>query len=807
MCKDKRCSIVHKNQHEHDGDKCCSSHDHGNAHKHEISESNDGKSLIMKLKGLACASCAGKIEERIKKLDSVIDMNLNFTTSILKIEFEGSKDKLTENVINIVTELEPEVECIVDTGRYIVKKYSLKGLNCASCAGKIERIISNLDEVYEMKLNFTLSTLEVKVDKNNKDITKKISDIIIELEPDVRVIDKDEKQEIKKPKNTLKIRMLISVVFLAIGFGFEKFEIEFEFIPFVISYLIIGYDIITRSLKNIKRGEVFDENFLMGIASISAMCLGEYPEGIMVMLLYQIGEYFQGKAVESSRQSIASLMNIRPDYANISVGNTTRKVSPEDVKLGDVIVVKPGEKIALDGVVIKGTCYLDTKALTGETEPRFVKENEEVLSGSLNMDGLIEVKVTKEFGESTVSKILNLVENASSKKAQTELRITKFAKVYTPIVVLIGFLTAILPPLLFSQDWSTWILRGATFLVVSCPCALVISIPMTYFAGIGASSKNGILIKGGNYLEVLSNAKYLVLDKTGTLTKGNFKVDTIKSFNNFSNEEVLEYAAYAESFSTHPIAKSIVKEFKNEVDQRIINDYTEIKGKGIKALVGDKEVLCGNFNFIKSQIKDIEESSDNGTIVYIGVNNTFSGYIVIKDEIKETSYEAIKSLPELDITMLTGDRKNTAEEVANKVGIKNYRYELLPDDKVNEVEKLISNKKEEESLLFCGDGINDAPVLARADVGIAMGGVGSDAAIEAADMIIMDDDLSKIKKAIDIAKKTRKIVVQNIYLSLSIKLIIMVLAFIGIAPMWLAVFGDVGVSLVAVFNAMRVLKA
>lgn len=830
MCKDKCCSNKHENEHsrehehshEHEDahDECCSSHDHEDSdgdccscyhednhiENNEMCASEDNEILVMKLKGLTCASCAGKIEEKIKNLDSVIDMNLNFTTSILKIKFDGNKDKLTKTVINLVTELEPDVECIVDTGRYITKKYLLEGLNCASCAGKIEKIVSNLDEVYELKLNFALSTLEVKVDKNTKDITKTINDIVTELEPDVKVIDKDNKQEAKKAKNNLTLRMLISVSFLILGFILKTSKTGFEYIPFVLSYLIVGYDIINRSLKNIKRGELFDENFLMAIASASAMFLGEYPEGIMVMLLYQVGEYFQGKAVESSRKSIASLMDIRPDYANVTIGNKVKKVNPEDIKLGDIIVIKPGEKVPLDGVVVKGISSLDTKALTGETDPRFVKENEEVLSGSLNLDGLIEVKVTKTFGESTVSKILDLVENASSKKAKTELRITKFSKIYTPIVVLIGFLTAVVPPLLFYQDFSTWILRGATFLVVSCPCALVISIPMTYFAGIGASSKNGILIKGGNYLEALSNSKYLVLDKTGTLTKGNFKVNTIESFNNFRKDEVLKFAAYAEGFSTHPIAKSIVKEFKNEINQSIIKEYTEIKGKGIKALVENEEILCGNFKFINNKIENAKEAIENGTIVYISVNETFAGYIVIKDEIKETSYEAIKSLNKLDITMLTGDRKNTAKEVADKVGIENYRYELLPEDKVNEVEKLLSNKEEKDSLLFVGDGINDAPVLARADVGIAMGGVGSDAAIEAADMIIMDDDLRKIKKSIDIAKKTKKIVNQNIFLSLSIKFVIMVFAFFGLAPMWLAVLGDVGVALLAVFNAMRVLK-
>lgn len=807
--EDESCCSSHGHSHEDEG--CCSSHGHGHEHTSfsdsDILNSGKGEVLSMKLKGLACSSCAAKIEDRIKKLDSTIDMNLNFTTSALKVRYEGNRDEVTKNITKIVNDLEPEVECIIDTGRYIVKKYSLKGLNCTSCAGKIERIVGGLDGVYESKLNFNLSTLDVKVDKNNKDITNKIIEIVTELEPDVKVIDENQNTEVQRTKNTLQMRMGLSVIFLVIGFVFRKLGSNLQIIPFLISYIIIGYDIVNRSYKNIKRGEVFDENFLMSIASISAMALGEYPEAVMVMLLYQIGEYFQGKAVESSRQSIANLMNIRPDYANVILGENIKKVSPEDVKLGDIIIVKPGEKIALDGVIVKGKTYLDTKALTGESDPRFVNEEDQVLSGSLNIDGLIQVKVTKEFGDSTVSKILNLVENASSKKAKTELRITRFARVYTPIVVLIGFLTAVLPPLLFGGEWSTWVLRGATFLVVSCPCALVISVPMTYFAGIGASSRNGILVKGGNYLETLSNSKYLVLDKTGTITKGNFNVEKIQAFNKFDNKKVLEYAAYAESFSTHPIAKSIVKEFKNNIDQKIITNYKEIKGKGIKALVGDKEVICGNFDFVRSKIKDVKESKDNGTIVYVGVDNAFAGYIVIKDELKETSYEAIKSLPELDIIMLTGDRKSTAEEVAKKVGIKNYRYELLPDDKVNEVENLFSRKKDEEALLFVGDGINDAPVLARADVGIAMGGVGSDAAIEAADMIIMDDDLSKIRKAIDIAKKTKKIVTENIFLSLSIKFVIMVLAFIGIAPMWLAVIGDVGVALLAVFNAMRVLKA
>lgn len=691
-------------------------------------------------------------------------------------------------------------------------EYKLQGLHCASCATKIERQVVKLDTVRTASLNFNLSTLKIDLDGNLENTEKKIKKIIKDLEPDVKLIKVDEiKADVitKKSKfNPLIGRILFSSLLVIMGFVFKNYS--WSVFIFISAYLMVGTDIILRSFKNILRKELFDENFLMSLATFAAIYVGEYPEAVMVMLLYQIGEYFQGKAVESSRKSIADLMDIRPDYANLEIKDQIQKVSPEKINIGDVILVKPGEKVPLDGFVVSGQAYFDTKALTGETYPRDLSENDEITSGYINIDGVVRIKVTKTFKESTVSKILDLVQNASGKKAKTELRITKFAKYYTPIVVFIAVLISTLPPILFENaSFEEWLIRGATFLVVSCPCALVISVPMSYFAGLGAASKKGILVKGGNYLEALSQANKIVFDKTGTLTEGNFKVDEIiVEIDKYKTDEILKIAAFLESYSTHPIGKSIVAEYGREIDQSIISNYKEVRGKGIKAQINGEVIFIGNRGFLKDNNIKTREVEKNGTIVYVAIENICIGSLVIKDTIKETARDTIDGLKKLEfenIVMLTGDRKTTAKETASILDITDYKYELLPDQKVFELEKYI-NTSNNGSLLFVGDGINDAPVLARADVGIAMGGVGSDAAIEAADVVLMNDDPIKIIEGIKIAKYTKNIVNQNIFMALGIKAIIMGFAVFGLAPMWLAVLGDVGVSILAVFNAMRILK-
>ena len=575
-------------------------------------------------------------------------------------------------------------------------------------------------------------------------------------------------------------RAITALLLFAGGFKFS--------ILFFLAYIIAGWDVIFKAAKNITKGHVFDENFLMSAATIGALCIKEYPEAVMVMILYQIGEYFQHKAVEKSRHSISELMDIRPDYANLC----GEKVSPQEVKVGDIITVNTGEKIPLDGIVTEGHASLDTSALTGESVPRTVSTGDSVISGCINLNGVLKIKVTKEFGESTVTKILELVEHASSKKARTEKFITKFAAYYTPAVVILALMIAFIPPLFITGNW---IERALTFLVISCPCALVISIPLSFFAGIGSASKNGILIKGSNYLELLAKPDTVVFDKTGTLTKGVFKVREVHS----DEPDFLKYAAYAESASSHPIAAAIREAYGQEIPEQ--NNIEEIAGLGIKAVIDGKEILAGSAKLVKT-----EPINTDGTVVYVSINGNYCGYIVIADEVKDDSKETIEKLKTLGIktVMLTGDSKNTADKVQKKLGVDNAFAELLPEDKVNKLEKII--KTAGGSVIFVGDGINDAPVLTRADVGIAMGGLGSDAAIEAADAVIMDDSPSKLITSIKIARKTMRIVKQNIVFALGVKALFLILGGIGIMTMWGAVFADVGVALLAVLNSLRTLR-
>uniref|UniRef100_UPI00257E5D4F heavy metal translocating P-type ATPase n=1 Tax=Clostridium sp. UBA1652 TaxID=1946348 RepID=UPI00257E5D4F len=571
----------------------------------------------------------------------------------------------------------------------------------------------------------------------------------------------------------------------------------------------LGGEVVLQAIKNILKGQIFDENFLMSIATIGAFAIGDYAEGVAVMLFYQIGEYFQDAAVRKSKKSITSLMDIRPDYANLKQGADIKIVSPDIIKIGDTIVVKPGEKIPLDGTILDGDSMVDTSALTGESVPRTVKQGESVLAGCINQSGVLTIEVTKEFGESTVAKIIDLVENASSKKAPSENFITTFSRYYTPVVVILALLLALIPPLFMNGAWSEWINRGLIFLVISCPCALVISIPLGFFGGIGAASRRGILVKGSNYLEALNNIDTIVFDKTGTLTKGVFVVNSINPFGNITEADLLALAAKAEAFSNHPIAISILKAFGTTVSKESIHDYEEISGHGIRVKSDGLEILAGNDKLMKLNKISFEENTEIGTKIYISVDNVFVGSIVISDEIKPDSREAITNLKAKGIrktVMLTGDNTQIAEAIAKELNIDEVHSQLLPDQKVEQLELLDKQKSPKGKLAFIGDGINDAPVLARADIGIAMGGLGSDAAIEAADVVLMTDEPSKLVSAIDISRITKRIVLQNIAFALGVKGIFLILGAFGIASMWEAVFADVGVSLIAIINAMRILK-
>ena len=607
----------------------------------------------------------------------------------------------------------------------------------------------------------------------------------------------------RKMKKKL-IRIIISFILLILAFILRLDNTIINNILFIISYLIVGYDIILKALRNITRGKVFDENFLMTIATIGAFFIREFPEAVAVMLFYQVGELFQSYAIDKSRKSVASLMDIRPDYANLYHDKKTERVDPNKVKVGDIILIKPGEKIPLDGVVVEGTSYLNTLAITGEAVPRSVSENDEVLSGCINNEGLLKVKVTKEFGESTVSKILDLVENASSRKSKSENFISKFAKYYTPIVVIIAILLALIPPLLTDTTFKT----SLSFLVVSCPCALVISIPLTFFGGIGASSKIGVLVKGSNYLEALANTKIVVCDKTGTLTKGIFKVQNISPIG-YSREDLLRYTSYAENFSNHPIALSIKEAYGKDINEKLVTKTKELKGKGVIAKVESKEVLVGNEKLMVEYNIDYIKSNDIGTVIYIAIDKKYAGSITISDKIKEDAYKAVKEFRRNNvkkIVMLTGDREEISKKVSKELKLDKYYAELLPQDKVKKVESLMQEKSEYGKLVFIGDGINDAPVLALSDIGVAMGGLGSDAAIEAADIVIMTDEPSKLASAIKISKKTMQIVKENIVFSITVKILVLILSVMGLVSMWAAVFADVGVSVIAIINALRILK-
>ena len=699
------------------------------------------------------------------------------------------------------------------------KIFLLKGLDCPNCAAKIEKEVGELKGVRSSAVNLMKQTLTVEVDSSFAEaVGKQIETIVHNHEPEVEVSEyvaqmaaiKNEAD--KDDSKKMVIRLISGAVFFGSGIiagEFFKVSLLFELAFLITSYIILGGDVLMKAVRNITKGRVFDENFLMSLSTIGAFIIGEYPEAVAVMLFYQVGEFFQDMSVKRSRKSIASLMDIRPDSATVNRSGELVTVVPETVSVGEVIVVKPGEKIPLDGIVVDGESMLDTKALTGESVPRTVRQGDDALSGCINQSGVLTIRVTKAFGESTVAKIIDLVENASSRKAPTENFITTFARYYTPVVVILAAFLSIVPPLVFNGDWIEWIHRALVFLVISCPCALVISIPLTFFGGIGAASKHGILVKGSNYLEALNNVSTVVFDKTGTLTKGVFKVTDILSANGFTSEQVLEYAAQAESLSNHPIAKSILAAYGKEVTQKAITDYKEISGQGISVVAVGKKILAGNTKLMDAENVMYTLCDKAGTKVYVAVEGQYAGCILIADQIKTDSKKAIIDLKRLGIlktVMLTGDDERIGKAVARELNLDEYYAGLLPNQKVEKLELLDRKKLAGGKLAFVGDGINDAPVLARADVGIAMGGIGSDAAIEAADVVLMTDEPSKLVEAIEVAKATKRIVIQNIVISLSVKGLFLALGAFGIAGMWEAVFGDVGVALIAVLNATRIMK-
>ncbi len=675
-------------------------------------------------------------------------------------------------------------------------------------------MLKKITGVENVTLNLMTTTLALdKKDDNGLDVA--IEEIVHKYEPDVAVFSKNTYQE--GPTSRLKDnRILFQLIFGAVFFIIAvlvnrqaSVSDGIKLAIFILSYAILGGNVLLKAIRNIFKGQVFDENFLMSIATVGAFLIGDFAEAVAVMLFYQIGELFQDTAVKRSKKSITELMDIRPDYANVKVGNQLNKVKPETLKIGDIIVVKAGEKVSLDGVVIGGESLLDTKALTGESVPRKVKDGDNVLSGYINQNGVLTIEVTKTFGDSTVAKIIDLVENASSKKAPTEKFITKFSRYYTPVVVIGATLLAVIPPLFLGGEWSDWLNRGLIFLVISCPCALVVSIPLGFFCGIGGASKHGILVKGSHYLEALNNVDTIVFDKTGTLTEGVFEVTSIQTRDGFTDEQLIEYAAKAEALSNHPIAMSIKKACGKEIDHNILDAYEEISGHGISVNVDGKTVLAGNEKLLQKHHVAYLPNEETGTVVYIAVDKVFAGAIVISDKIKKDSVEAIQLLKSKGIqktVMLTGDNKVIAERIAKELSLDEVYSELLPADKVAIVEKLEAEEVGDDKLAFVGDGINDAPVLARADIGIAMGGLGSDAAIEAADIVLMTDEPSKLAKAIDIAGFTKMIVWQNIVFALGIKAIFLTLGAFGIATIWEAVFADVGVSVLAILNATRVIR-
>ena len=792
----------------------------------EVSEKTEpAVTKVYLLKGLNCPNCSAKIEKEVGELGGVASSTVNLMNQTLTVQAGTSvATSLLDTVTTIVHSHEPDVEVSEKTEPAVTKVYLLKGLDCPNCSAKIEKEVGELDGVTSSTVNLMNQTLTVQAGTSvAASLLDTVTTIVHSHEPDVEVsekqleatapVKKDEKAAVYNDEDKKRtIRLAVGAVVYAIGMAltvFAKLPTLAELAFLIVAYVILGWDVVWQAVKNITRGQVFDEHFLMSVSTIGAFAIGEYPEAVAVMLFYQVGEFFQSLAVKRSRKSISDLMDICPDSATVKRNGVLQVVSPESVAVGEIIVVKPGEKIPLDGIVVDGESMLDTKALTGESVPRSIRKGDEALSGCVNQSGLLTLKITKSFGESTVSKITDLVENASARKAPTENFITTFARYYTPVVVGMAAVLAIIPPLVLGGGWSEWLRRGFVFLIVSCPCALVISIPLTFFGGIGAASKRGVLVKGSNYLEALNKVSVVVFDKTGTLTKGVFEVANIIPAAGYQKEQVLEYAAQAESYSNHPIAKSILATYGKPIDQKQFSGFEEISGHGISVMVQGKKVLAGNSKLMESEKIAYAACDAAGTKFYVAADGSYVGCILIADEVKPDSKCAIAELKKIGVektVMLTGDDERIGKSVADELGLDAYYAQLLPDQKVEKLEMLDKQKRQGSKLAFVGDGINDAPVLARADVGIAMGGLGSDAAIEAADVVLMTDEPSKLVEAIDVAKATKRIVMQNIVIALGIKSVFLVLGALGMAGMWEAVFGDVGVTIIAVLNAMRILK-
>ena len=779
-------------------------------------EVSNVKKEILVFEELQCANCANKIEAEVEKLSEVKSAKMNFSMKRLELKVTGDLDQLIEKISEIANDIEPGTIVKRKDAKSNKRELKLEGLSCASCATKIEDNVNQLANVEQAHLNFSSKKLTVKVEDPglSEAIINETKEIINDLEPDVIVKEETEEalhEDTSAFNETMKKesgRLLSGALFFILALVLDL-SMTGELLLYGMAYLIVGYKVLTKAVNDISKGQLFDENFLMTIATIGAFAIGEFPEGVAVMLFYEVGELFQDLAVNRSRNSIQKLMDIRPDIANLKIEGELKQVDPNQLQVGDTIVVKAGEKVPVDGKVIEGEAMIDTAALTGESVPRKVTSGEEILSGSINQDGLLTIEVEKEFKDSTVSRILDLVENAASEKAPTENFITKFARYYTPAVVFGALSLAFIPPLFISgAAFSDWIYRALIFLVVSCPCALVVSIPLGFFGGIGSASKKGILIKGGNYLEALNDLDTVVFDKTGTLTEGVFEVQKIVPTTDWTKEELLQAAATVEHHSNHPIAQSILEAYQGpKIEQDQISDYQEIAGKGLSAHNSGQEILAGNHKLMEEKEIDYQPADDVGTIIYIAVAGQYAGYIVIDDQIKEDSKSSLQDLKELgvkNLVMLTGDNEQVANRVAGELGVDNYYAELLPDEKVDKMEEIL--EENENKSAFVGDGINDAPVLARSDIGVAMGGLGSDAAIEAADIVLMKDKPSNLTEAVKIAHFTRKIVWQNIVLALGVKGLVLLLGAFGMATMWEAVFADVGVALLAVLNAIRIIK-
>ena len=685
------------------------------------------------------------------------------------------------------------------------KEYELRGIDCGNCAAKIERAVNQLEQVESATVNLIAQKLILET-KSEDGIDKEIIDLVDAIEPGIEVISEKKEEALPEKRDWAKELLLAVMILFAFGFFLPEEYFWIRLVYYLTLYIIIGHKVLIKMVQNIQRGNLFDENFLMSIATLGAFLLGEFPEAVAVMLFYQIGEYFQDKATSQSRQSIARLMDIRSDKAWRLEGGETVQVDPETVRVADHILVKPGEKVPLDGLVREGRSILDTSALTGESLPREIGVGEDITSGVINLTSPLVIEVSKTFSQSTVNKILELVENASNKKAETERMITRFSRVYTPVVVGIAFLLASLPPLLGLGEWSTWLYRALTFLVISCPCALAVSVPMSFFGGLGGASKLGVLVKGGNYLEALAKLDTVVFDKTGTITKGIFAVDTVVNAEGVE-DDILYLAAHLESYSNHPIANSIRTAYGQEVDENRVSQITELPGQGMSARVDGRQLYLGNARLMEVQGIAYPAIDSTGTVLYLAEDSHFLGYFLITDQVKETSIEALKDLQAVGIkktVLLSGDRQAVVDEFAQQFAFNDAFGDCLPQDKVSTFEEILTQSQ--QAVAFVGDGVNDAPVLARADVGIAMGGLGSDAAIESADVVLMDDDLGKLPQVIRLAKKTVRIARQNMTLAIVVKLIFLVLSGLGISNMWEAIFADVGVTLLAVWNALRVLR-